>query len=61
MAIYGTDVSRAIAALPGKERTAFVVGTQKLRGNNEVGDNAKKLFAKLACRLSPRSPSLGFE
>lgn len=35
-AIYGTEVSRCVAAVGGSDDTLFVVGTQKLRGNNEV-------------------------
>ena len=35
-AIYGTEVSRCVAAVGGSDDTLFVVGTQKLRGANEV-------------------------
>jgi hypothetical protein len=35
-AIYGTEVSRCVAAVAGSDETLFVVGTQKLRGGNEV-------------------------
>jgi hypothetical protein len=35
-AIYGTEVSRAVAAVSGSDDTLFMVGTQKLRGHNEV-------------------------
>lgn len=35
-AIYGTEVSRCVSTVGDTDDTLFVVGTQKLRGNNEV-------------------------
>ena len=35
-AVFDTEAARCVAAVGGTEETLFLVGTQKLRGNNHV-------------------------